>query len=125
MFWLLIILLLIPQIAKAECGWVLWWRTNIVLQNKRAEDILKNIKDSTKNVEMGEWRPHAAFDTRKECIEDISRAHLSIQQMNSGKYEVSPKSLSLTDNKAVIAIHYPEKSHLNHLECWPSNIKPE
>jgi hypothetical protein len=58
MYWLLIILILVPQIVNAECAWVVWLR-----------------QDTRHLQSIGEWSPTYVFDTKKECLEQMTKTY--------------------------------------------------
>ena len=113
MYWLLVILILVPHIASAECDWVLWLKIDRV-HNPPA-----------KNVEIGQWNQNAAFDTRKECINAMARSHSIMKAAGTGTYTVNPPEPLLMDNKMVMRLAWPKWADLHDLECWPSEIKPK
>jgi hypothetical protein len=118
---LLVITMLISPLGAAECGWVLWWKTDTTPNPKERT----RVEDSAKNVKLGQWKPDAAFDTRQECISSMYRAHSKFKQSSHGYYQVGPPEPLLIDNKMIIGLYYPHRVDLNRLECWPSNIRPE
>jgi hypothetical protein len=111
MRWLLVILILFPEIVNAECAWVLWMR-------KAQRDL---------NV-YWEWSPSTVFDTKNECIDEMNR---TANIFKSGKTQtIKPSVKSDKNRKNVVTVEWfdliePLKTMSFQIECWPSEIKPK
>jgi hypothetical protein len=115
MCWLLVILILIPQIVNAESAWVLWWKESV------------NSGSTKEDWIIGDWKPHAVFDTKKECIDDIYNVYIEFwdKEKENPKMQLFPKQPFLFNNRMNIVLQQSNRKTLVNLECWPSEIKPK
>jgi hypothetical protein len=76
MYWLLVILILIPQVASAECAWVLWWQES----GSPTSNTKKDVSEVAKSMQTSEWRPHAIITTMQDCVQYMYKSHKNIKK---------------------------------------------
>jgi hypothetical protein len=109
MWLLLILLILAPQVIHAECAWVLWTR-----------------KDQRELRIYGEWTPSTAFDTKTECVEEITKTAKLFKESDPMKVLVGPpRDVNNKITVRFVNIAEPLKAVTYNYECWPSEIKPK
>ena len=112
MWWLLILLILVPQIGNAECAWIMWLRQDI-----------RHLQS------IGEWAPSSVFDTKKECLEEMTRTYNTFKTLESNKVKVLLQHPYRIENNKMsfnlFMLSEPSKGSLYKVECWPSEIKPK
>jgi len=110
MYWLLITLILIPQIGSAECAWVLWLA-----------------KDHPYLHRIGEWSPNDVFDTKTECMEEMKKTYELFKAGESKDIKIVMDSIHSKKNRMKFRITNliePLKETVMKVECWPSGVKP-
>jgi hypothetical protein len=115
MGWLLIILVLIPQTVNAECAWVLWMR--------------KIDLDSSGRIQRNEnWAPNSVFDTKKECLEEMTKNHQLFKKLETKDSPLILEYPGSSKNRIAMRFVYPSdplKETTLKIECWPSEIQPK